>query len=760
MPSSSPTSLGGEFLDREREATFQAARLSETSRQSSLLFFFSAALSLLLFMGAWRFYGEAIFYAAVSASTITVLVSVLCLWNVWRDAAFDRIQNSLIAWEWVTSAAIAVMVGFHGSRALPVILLLPSIYYLAAPTTFYRSLVSGISCSTMMLAGYVASGESAYATIALAFFLIALNLILTFFVTRMNRVRRMEWLAVQSEQIARQELDNSKLLFRQMFKTVPIPLLVAQTDGVIIETNDASVQFLGATLETLGIRTIEEFFANPEDYEAFLAVLTRQGHVSNFETRARLANGSSRTVLLAGRLLDIRGVIHVMAAVVDITDRKASEERIWRAARHDPLTHLPNRAFFQSRLEQTLAQAERSGASVALLLIDLDHLKMLNNTLGHDAGDALIKHAAERLSDILQDRSIVARLKSDEFVIIVEPAQREEVQTLTEQILADLRKPFAYKDSPIVGRASIGIAFYPEHDRQPTDLMKDADLALQSAKSQGRDRAIVYSPEMRQNTDQAATTRRDIQGALRKGEIVPFYQPKIDLRSGQITGFEALARWHHPVRGLLTPASFTEAFTDPELSIAFGEYMIRHVATDIKTWLDQGLDCGRVAVNLSTAQFSWIGLARRFLDTLHAIGVPNERLEVEITETVFLGRGTSHVAMVLKEFQDNGVRIALDDFGTGYASFIHLKQFPVDDIKIDQSFVRDLEKNAESTAIVLALIELGTSLDMNVIAEGVETSGQADFLRKIGCAQAQGNFFALPMPADNVPAFLQGQRSV
>jgi predicted signal transduction protein with EAL and GGDEF domain len=383
----------------------------------------------------------------------------------------------------------------------------------------------------------------------------------------------------------------------------------------------------------------------------------------------------------------------------------------------------------------------------------------VNEALGHDAGDALLQEVAERLSLLASDRDCIARLGGDEFVIILAAPSPKTVEILADRILTELRRPFAHKENLLPCQVSIGIASYPDHDRQPSDLMKDADLALQTAKALGRNRAVPYSRDMRDQLEERASIAYDIQEALRQGQIVPFYQPKVDLRTGRAIGFEALARWHHPVHGLLAPASFPAAFEDPELSVALGEHMVRHVAADIRAWLDQGIDCGRIAVNLSTAQFHWIGLAKRFLDILHAAQVPNDRLEVEITETVFLGRSTAHVVMALKQFQENGVRIALDDFGTGYASLLHLKQFPIDDIKIDQSFVRDLEHDPDSAAIVLAVIELGASLGMDVIAEGVETVGQASFLREKGCSQAQGYLYAQPMAAGRVPHYLKRQET-
>jgi diguanylate cyclase (GGDEF)-like protein/PAS domain S-box-containing protein len=760
MPPRSFTPFGGEFLDPQREAAFQAERLPETLRHTRLLFLLSAALNTLFFISDWRFYGEPHFYAAIPARAVVVLVALICFWALRRVATFGEAQRSMIAWEWVTGAAVAVLVTSHSDLALLAVLMLPAICYLAVPTAFRWAVVSGVGCSMMMLAGYMFPGQASSTTPGLILAMVMLNVALSLVLSRSNRLQRMGWLATQSERRAKEELAESRAMFETMFKTVPIPLLVVRMDGSIVEINDTAVRYLGATPEALGIHTTKEFYVDPNDRAAFLEAIRRDGQVSNFETRIRLADSSVRTVLFAGMPIEIGGVQHLMTGVVDITERKLAEERIWRAASHDPLTGLPNRAFFQGRLEQMLAQAERNGTSVTLLLIDLDHLKNLNDTLGHDAGDAVIKCAADRLSLMAQDSDMVARLGGDEFVIILdEPANMKSGLALANRILTDLRRPIPYGDGILSGQASIGIACYPDHDKQPSDLMKDADLALHAAKALGRNRAAVYETDMRRHTDQQATSAQNIHEALRQGQIVPFYQPKVDLKTGEIVGFEALARWRHPVDGLLAPGSFPIAFEDPELSIILGEHMIRQVVADIRAWLDQGIDCGRIAVNLSPAQFNWVGLTKRFFDILQAANVPNERLEVEITETVFLGRSASHVGMVLKQFHENGVRIALDDFGTGYASLIHLKQFPIDDIKIDQSFVRDLDNDPNSAAIVLAVISLGMSLGMTVVAEGVETVGQLNFLREKNCAQAQGDFYAMPMAADHVPAFLSRQEA-
>ena len=748
--------FSGEFQDQAREAAFQAERLPETVRHARLLLLASAVLNALFLLSDWRFFGQPHFYVAVPARIGVVAIALICLWSISRAATFRQAQASMLAWEWINAAAVAVLVISHSNIALFVVLMLPAIYYLAVPTSFRWTVISGVGCSIMMLAGYLLPDFSDETTLGLVLAVVMLNVALIFVVSRSNRLQRTEWAATQAQRDANHQLAESRAMFETMFKTVPAPLVVVRMDGTIVSYNEAAVRFLGATMEALGIRTIDEFYVDPNDRGLFLEQLSRDGYVDSFELQVRLADGSIRTVLLSGRMLDIDGVRHIMTSVVDITERKAAEERVWRVASHDPLTNLPNRAFFQSRLEQVIAQAERSGSTVTLFLIDIDNLRSFNDTLGHDAGDALITRAAECLNFIARDRDMVARLGGDEFVIIaVDPLSLDEARALGERILSALRQPFSSAGGLLSVQASIGIASFPGHDKQPSDLLKDADLALKTAKAMGRNRVVLYAPHMRHPVEQSATAAADIQEALRQGQIVPFYQPKVDVMTGRVVGFEALARWRHPTQGLLTPGAFTAAFDDPELSIAFGEYMVRRVAEDIRLWLRQGIDCGRIAINLSTAQFSWVGLAKRFLDILQAADVPTDRLEVEITETVFLGRTAPHVVTALTQFRESGVKIALDDFGTGYASLIHLKQFPIDSIKIDRSFVQDIDADAENAAIVVAIIKLGASLGMDVVAEGVETAGQAAFLRQSGCRQAQGNLYGEPMASSQVLLFMR-----
>jgi diguanylate cyclase (GGDEF)-like protein len=388
-------------------------------------------------------------------------------------------------------------------------------------------------------------------------------------------------------------------------------------------------------------------------------------------------------------------------------------------------------------------------------LIDLDDFKDINDTLGHDAGDALLKETAARLSLTTRDRDTVARLGGDEFAVLVaEPLKWSHATSLAESIIKKLRQPFHYAGRSLVSRASIGVALFPDHDSAPVELMKDADIALYRAKAEGRGRVVMYSPEMRAAAEQRLALGRDVREALSGNQIVPFYQPKICLSTGRIVGVEALARWQHPEKGILTPGVFGAVFDDPELATAIGKRLIGKIASDMRRWLDRGINFGRVAFNLSSVEFSQADLADEILRILKLVKVPAEHLEVEVTERVLLDGRSGLVSETLDKFHRQGVQIALDDFGTGYASLTHLKQFPVDHIKIDHSFIAGLEHDENDAAIVAAVVSLGRSLGLQVTAEGVEKEGQARLLREMGCHNSQGYYFAKPMAPSHIAELL------
>jgi diguanylate cyclase (GGDEF)-like protein len=393
---------------------------------------------------------------------------------------------------------------------------------------------------------------------------------------------------------------------------------------------------------------------------------------------------------------------------------------------------------------------------VTLLLLDLDTLRDVNDINGHDAGDAVLREAASRLSEGLRETDTVARLGRDEFALLLtEPLRLEHAAKHAEVLLERLPQPLIYRGHVLTCRASIGLAAYPDHHRSTDDLLKDADIALYRAKAQGRNSAVVFAAEMRSETERRMLIAAELRAALASGQIVPYYQPKICFTTGAIVGFEALARWQHPQKGLLTPGYFGSAFENPELATAIGSSLIRQFAADLGQWCRCGLNPGRVAVNFSSAEFRKPDLAGDILSVLSEHDVPPARFEVEVTETVFLGHGSEVVPATLQRLHDSGILITLDDFGTGFASLTHLKQFPVGHIKVDQSFVRNVVQDQGDAAIITAVIGLGRSLAMQVTAEGVETVVQADRLSAMGCDYAQGYLYSRPMAGSHLPWFLR-----
>jgi diguanylate cyclase (GGDEF)-like protein/PAS domain S-box-containing protein len=512
------------------------------------------------------------------------------------------------------------------------------------------------------------------------------------------------------------------------------------------------------SLALLGIRpgTDKNFMTgiHPEDRQT----------VESFLQRIQISGSDSmecRYVMPTGEIRWLRaraeqaGIDRIVGVTFDISEQKEAEEEIWRSANHDSLTGLPNRNLFQVRLETALTTAKQSGTSVSLLLIDLDDFKDINDTLGHDAGDALLQETGRRLSAMVRGCDTVARIGGDEFaVLVVEPLKLENATRLGALITEMLRHPFTYQKRTFVSRVSIGVAAFPDHDGTPAELVKDADIAMYQAKSQGRNRVVTYSPEMRRIIEQRVSLGRGMREAIANDEIVPFYQPKVSLSTGEIVGLEALARWRHPTEGILTPSFFGAVFEDHETAVSIGKLLTSKIAADVRQWLDQDLPFGRIALNLSPAEFGQSGLVDNMLRTLDWLKIPPTFFEVEVTETVLLGKNSDNVSSALAQFREHGVRIALDDFGTGYASLTHLKQFPVDHIKIDRSFVRDLEQDSDDEAIIAAVISLGRSLQLQVTAEGVETHGQARRLRELGCDHAQGYLYAKPMDPSQVPNLL------
>jgi diguanylate cyclase (GGDEF)-like protein len=435
----------------------------------------------------------------------------------------------------------------------------------------------------------------------------------------------------------------------------------------------------------------------------------------------------------------------------DVTHQKQSEERVRWIANHDPLTGLPNRLLFQERLDEICT----GGGVFALLLLDIDDFKPVNDTLGHDAGDALLCAFADRLRGATRSDDFVARLGGDEFAVILNGLkQAEEVAAAGDAILFALRQPHIHSGRILDCNASVGASLFPAHGTGRTELLKHADIALYVAKANWRGNLRIFDGSMRSEMQSRLSMLGIARQALRDDLIVPFYQPKIDLRTGEVAGFEALLRWRHQSRGIQTPDSIAAAFEDLTTAAAISDRMVEKVIADMRLWRDQGLSFGHVAINSAAAEFRRGDFAERLLERLHQAQIPAECLQLEVTETVFLGRGADYVERALKILSQAGVQIALDDFGTGYASLSHLKQFPVDVLKIDRSFVAELGQDSDAAEIIRAVVNLGLSLNIEVVAEGIETVDQEQRLFNKGCQYGQGHLYSPAVPASELPALL------
>ena len=448
--------------------------------------------------------------------------------------------------------------------------------------------------------------------------------------------------------------------------------------------------------------------------------------------------------------------VRMVGAMQDLSTRKLAEEALVEAASRDPLTGLPNRKCMRQRLESAGSGVDERSCSSALLLLDLDEFKQVNDILGHDAGDALLKELARRLRELVPPSGLVARLGGDEFAIILsEPGCRDLVEATAKAILERLREPFVHAGRILDCNATIGAALIPDHGTAPEDILKNADIALYAAKAQHRGGCVIFQPSQRAELQRRVTMLSLARTAVREQRIVPYYQPKIRLQDHNIDGFEALLRWGDPERGLQHPDTITAAFEDLELAAAISANMTDQVLRDIRWWLDRDVPFGHVAINAAAAEFRRDGFAERLLTKLEAAKVPAKFVQLEVTESVFVGRGSQHVDRALNLLSSAGVAIALDDFGTGYASLRHLKQFPVDLIKVDQSFVRGMELDPEDDAIVRAVVNLGQNLGVKVAAEGVETTGQAARLMELNCDFAQGFLYSKAVPRGRVAALLE-----
>jgi diguanylate cyclase (GGDEF)-like protein/PAS domain S-box-containing protein len=480
----------------------------------------------------------------------------------------------------------------------------------------------------------------------------------------------------------------------------------------------------------------------------------------DIEYRIVRPDGRLRFIRTQGELVSLgtgRSTV-MLGTLQDITEGKASEQRILQLAYSDALTGLPNRRMFQDRLGQSLAAAGRDGHRVGVMFLDLDHFKDVNDTLGHEFGDKLLRAVAQRLAASTREADTLARLGGDEFVVILTHLdEMEGVAVVAERIQASFRTPFELEGRQIYCGASIGIAIYPEDGKDVASMLQSADMAMYHAKGQGSQTYHFYSREMNRSIRQKIALENGLRQAIGRQEFHLVFQPQWDLLSGTLIGLEALIRWESAEFGHVPPASFLPLAESSGLIFPIGEWVLRGACTQAATWLADGYAVPRVAINISGHQLKRPDFLAMVDTVLQETGIQAQQLEFEFTENVLMEE-SARTSAILRQLKTRGIHLSIDDFGTGNSSLNYLRQFSVDRIKIDRTFVAALAGNGEDGGLVEAIIAVGRSLKLKVMAEGVESSEQLEFLTRRGCDEAQGLFFARPLPAEALPAVLVSGR--
>ncbi len=524
------------------------------------------------------------------------------------------------------------------------------------------------------------------------------------------------------------------------------------------QVNQGALRNLGYTLEEM--RALTPLDLTPHtgaaQFEALIEPL-RSGsrEVVTFDARLKRKNGSLYPVEVRLQLSHAEAPPVFVGTVQDISARKDAENRLDRLAHYDSLTGLPNRSLFGDRLRHAILEADRRERLVALLFMDLDRFKLINDNLGHEIGDHLLIQVAERLGTCVRRSDTLARLGGDEFTLVLtDIVHVDHVAHVAQKILDAFTQPFQVDGNELFVSISIGITICPFDDQTMEALLQNADIAMYKAKEQGRNGFQFYTADMNTRTHKRLDLETALRRALERNELVLHYQPQVDLKSGKIFAMESLLRWQRPEQGLVSPADFIPLAEETGLIVPIGEWVLRTACAQNKAWQDAGLAPLRVAVNLSARQFQQKNLIQTVRAALRDSGLEPRYLDIEITESMVMKNATAAVK-TLNELDAMGIALSIDDFGTGYSSLSYLKRFPIDCLKIDKSFVNDVTTNPDDAAIASAIITMARSLGMKVVAEGVETEGQLQFLRARGCDALQGYYFSRPLPADAFLGLMQ-----
>jgi len=573
-----------------------------------------------------------------------------------------------------------------------------------------------------------------------------------------NARRRAEEQLAAAQEALRLSEERYRTAFQMSLDAFTLTRL---SDGVYLDCNKAFLDGSGwAREEVIGHTSADlGLWVNGEERAAMLEGLRRQGACRNIEARFRRKNGEVVWGLLSASLMELQGTVCVLSTTRNISDAKAAADEIRHLAFFDPLTDLANRRLLLERLRQTVAESRRSGRHRALLFVDLDNFKMLNDTLGHNFGDLLLGEAAQRLRGCIRAVDTPARVGGDEFVAILEDLSgnaeqaASQAKAVAEKILASLSEPYTLAGRVSVTTACIGITVFGPGNESTTEILQQADIAMYQAKTAGRAAIRFFAPELQAAVNARAKLEEELRAGIREREFELWYQPQVE--SGRVIGAEALLRWKHPRRGMLEPEAFIQLAEETGLIVPLGNLVLREACAQVAAWSRQPEMAGlTVAVNVSARQFRHAEFVDDVLAALRETGGDAAKLKLEITESILVD-SLDETIEIMTRLKRHGVEFSLDDFGTGYSSLAYLKRLPLDQIKIDRMFVRDMLGSAASSAIAQAIVSLSRAMNLSLVAEGVEREEQRSFLSELGCRTCQGFLFSPPVPAGEFAALLQ-----
>lgn len=547
-------------------------------------------------------------------------------------------------------------------------------------------------------------------------------------------------------------------LLLEVVRNLSMGVVIMDTDFVVTSVNEAYCKISGLPEnQIIGGRPPFESLIS-DDLELYRKIWIALKTEHNWDGELWGEKGGDKFALHISitTIVDELGTPTQYAAIInDVTERKQDEERILHQANFDALTGLPNRALFVDRLGQSLLTMARAEHKLALMFIDLDGFKLVNDTLGHDKGDDLLREAAVRISSCTRDGDTVARLGGDEFTVIMPNLhEAKDAPLVAQRILDALAKPFELDGTESFVSGSIGITIFPDDADGANDLLKNADAAMYRAKELGKANYQFFTADLNAQVAERLRIKNGLVKALERGEFKLFYQPKVTLSTGRIDSVEALMRWENPDLGTVSPARFIPVLEETGMVVEVGEWAIREACEQHRRWIDDGLEPVRIAVNLSARQLREISFVSVLQKLLHETGVGPDGIEIEITESMIMSDKDSAIS-ALTELHGLGIRVAMDDFGTGYSSLSYLRQFPIDTIKIDGSFVADISSSAEDAEIIRTIISMGQTLNKSIVAEGVETEEQLEILRSYQCDQIQGYLISRPVPGNELTEFIR-----